>query len=486
VKKMIGLCVAGLVLAAPLCQAQTSLSPAAASKPAMTIVKMDAAKQKLWLSLWEKEIRHEAADRRECDHLMGEHIAWGITPIMDGFYYGYMGTKEAKYVDMLVDWADSLIKRAIKEPDGYVGWPAKEAAGTWVDHLDDYDADSMLAEAMVFRPIVLMAGEMMKNPALKEKYAAKGESYLNLAEQLYAKWVERGGWRETGSGGLISVVMPYGMDPTHRKWIDFDTRNAPGHGVSHPDNKANQVAEWMLAMWDVTGKLEYRDHAERWFRVQKSRMRPKRDGTYEIWNYWQPAGPWDYKPDGSPKHWVGVHPNGGYYDDDTRGIVAAYEHGLIFTQADIARLVATAKTSWQENDPSYPPPGFQPIAGMAISVLAADGKAKEVNACFPNSMTTAPVSAGPGALTGTVISVSWDEGANEGKIVLQPQDPQAAPVTVATDKSTKVKMLRMWTALVPYDVEIQKYYEAVERPDDWFGASSVPHYLMLQSELSGK
>jgi hypothetical protein len=479
-KKMIGLCVVGLALAAPLCQAQTSLNPA------MTLVKMDPAKEKSWLALWDKAITFEATHRRECDRLMGERIAWGITPIVDGFYYGYMATKNTKYVDMLVDWADSLIKRAVKEPDGYVGWPAKEAAGTWVDDLDRYDADSMLAEAMVFRPIVLMAGQMMKDPSLKEKYGAKGESYLRLAEQLYAKWIERGGWRETGDGGLISVVMPYGLDPTHRKWMDFDTRNAPGHGASHPDNKANQVAQWMLAMWDVTGKPEYRDHAERWFKVQKSRMKPKSDGTYEIWNYWQPAGPWDYKPDGSPKHWVGVHPNGGYYDDDMSGIVAAYEHDLVFTREDIARLVATAKTSWQENDPSYPPPGFQPIAGMLVSIEPRTGTAKEVNASFPNSMTKGPLSAGPGALYGTVASISWDERANTGKIVVAPGTPQSASVTLTTNKETKIKMLRMWTPLVPYDVEIQKYYEAIERPDDWFGASTVPYYLMLQAEIRAK
>ena len=53
-------------------------------------------------------------------------------------------------------------------------------------------------------------------------------------------------------------------------------------------------------MWDVTGKAEYRDRAEKWFKVQKSRMTPRSDGTYEIWNYWQPAGPWDYRADGTP------------------------------------------------------------------------------------------------------------------------------------------------------------------------------------------
>jgi hypothetical protein len=71
-------------------------------------------------------------------------------------------------------------------------------------------------------------------------------------------------------------------------------------------------------------------------------MKPGDDGSYEIWNYWQPAGPWDYRADGSPKHWVAVHPNGGYYFVDTSGIVDACEHGLVFTRADIDRLIATA------------------------------------------------------------------------------------------------------------------------------------------------
>ena len=470
-KNLIGLCVAGLLLAAPFCQAQTA--------PAMTLTKMDSAKQKEWFARWDKEISGEAKGFRTCDRAMGEDIAWGMTPIMDGFYYGYRVTKDTKYVDMMVDWADSLIKRAIKEPDGYLGWPGKDGNGTWVDQMDQkYVTDAMLSDAMVFRPIVLMSGEILKDPALKEKYGAKAESYLKLAEHLYQKWVSRGGWRETKDGGLISVVLPYGVDPTNTKWVDFDTRNDPGHGASHPDNKANHVARWMLAMWDVTGKPEYKEHAERWFKVMKSRMTPKSDGTYEIWNYNQPAGPWDYKPDGSPKHWVGVHPRGGYYEIDTSGIISAFEHGLVFNKEDVARLIKTAKTAWREGDPG------SPVPGMDISVLPASGTAKEINACFPNALTSEPISAGPGALSGKVVSVEWDSKANKGKIVVQPNDAQAAEVTFATDKDTKVQTLRMWTALVPYDAEIQRNFELTEQPDSWGGLSEAPYYLMLQSKLA--
>ncbi|NIA22262.1 MAG: hypothetical protein GWP05_09945, partial [Anaerolineaceae bacterium] len=127
------------------------------------------------------------------------------------------------------------------------------------------------------------------------------------------------------------------------KWTSgYAKRNAPGNGFSHPNNKANYTARWLLAMFDVTGKPVYRKRAEKWFRLMKSRMKLTAGGTYKIWNYWQPAGKWDYKPDGKPKHWVGVHPNKSYYSIDLKGIVDAYEHGLVFTKADIDRLVATA------------------------------------------------------------------------------------------------------------------------------------------------
>src|SRR5208337_3178352 len=110
-------------------------------------------------------------------------------------------------------------------------------------------------------------------------------------------------------------------------------------------------------------------------------------------------GPWDYKDDGTPKLWVGTHPTGGYYVGDTRAIVAACEHGLVFTKADIDALILTAKTSWTGGDPG------SPAAGMMISVQPASGTAKEISACFPNSKTSGPASA---ALSGTVVSAQWD------------------------------------------------------------------------------
>jgi hypothetical protein len=308
------------------------------------LARMDKATRQDWLTGWERNILNDERNRY-CDKAVGEDIAWLMTPFVEGFYYGYLATGDTKWVDKEVDWADSLIKRAVKEPDGYIGWPGKDPHGTQVDGLDRLFGDSMLGDAMVFRPIVLMSGEILKHRALKDKYGAKAESYLKLAEQLYEKWDQRGGWHETKDGGLISVVGYYGLDQEGNWTAEPEARRDPSLAFSHPDNKANHVARWMLAMWDVTGKNVYREHAEKWFKFLKSRLKEKKpDGTYALWNYWEPAGPWDYKPDGrSPKHWVGVHPKGGYYEIDLLGIVDAYEHGLVFTRRDLDDLIATGK-----------------------------------------------------------------------------------------------------------------------------------------------
>jgi hypothetical protein len=89
-------------------------------------------------------------------------------------------------------------------------------------------------------------------------------------------------------------------------------------------------------------------------------------------------------------------------------------------------------------------------------------------------------------LRGTIVSVEWDAAAGKGNIVVQPKDAGAPQMTVATDKNTKVQVLRMWPDLAPYDVEIQKNFEATQRTDNWSGLAIVPYYFMLQSKLAGK
>ena len=151
-------------------------------------------------------------------------------------------------------------------------------------------------------------------------------------------------------------------------------------GNSLPANKENMIALWMIAMYDVTRKPIYRQRAEKWWREFRSRIKLRENGKYFVWNYWDAGVPWDHNPDGTIKHWVGVHPNGGYYDIDVGAIVTAYEHGLVFTKEDIARLIATNRdymwnrkiksAKFRRIDGGKPDPRWPKTPGVLWSALA--------------------------------------------------------------------------------------------------------------------
>jgi hypothetical protein len=297
--------------------------------------KLDPALAKDWLARWQKGILSDSKNRY-CDREMSEELGWLVSPFLNGFYYGFRATGDTQWLERLADWTHAWTTRSVKEPDGFVGWPKSGTGGNVEDNLY---SDSLLGEAMALRPAILAARDILRDPALKEEFGEAAQTWLKLAENTFEKWVARDCWREVKEGG-VWVVPAFGLDRQTGQWTEAYARRA-ADGFSNPDNKQNLIALWLLALHDATGKPIYRDHAEKWWRVMKSRMKTREDGKYFVWNYWEPAGPWDYKADGSPRHWVGVHPNGGYYNIDVEGIVAAFEHGLVFTREDIDKLIAT-------------------------------------------------------------------------------------------------------------------------------------------------
>ena len=321
---------------APAVSTQMDLQP---------LAKMDGVKFATWRLQWERNILGNAS-HNYCTKEMGEDMGWLMFPMLKGFYYGYLATGNQIWPDLFVRCTDSWIKRGITEPDGYVGWPKVGAAGTNIDHLDEFYADSLLGEAMVLQYVVRMSDEILQTPSLQEKFGAKARTYIALAAQIFEKWDKRGAWRGTASGGMVTVELPFGIDRKKGTWTDgYQDRYSTTVGFSHQDNKANLIACWLVAMFDVTHKPIYEERAEKWFRVMKSRMPLTDDGTFRIWNYWEPAGGWDYKVPSMhlwPKHWIAVHPKAGYYDIDVEAIATAYEHGLVFDRSDMSRLVKTA------------------------------------------------------------------------------------------------------------------------------------------------
>jgi hypothetical protein len=298
-------------------------------------IPLDPALSADWLARWKKNILNEMGNR-SCDREMSEEIGWVVSPLLYGFYYGWRATGDPAWLERLVDWGDSWTKRGVKEPDGFIGWP-KSGTGGAVS--DDYFTDSLLGEAMGLRPMMLAAADVRRDAALQGKFAATAERWIKLAESTFEKWNARGCWREVKEGG-VWVVPTFGMDRRTGQWTEGYARRGID-GVSNPANKQNLIALWLIALHDATGQAVYREHAEKWWRVMKSRLRTREDGKYLVWDYWDPAGPWDYTADGTTRHWVGVHPNGGYYGIDVEGMVTAFEHHLVFAQDDLQRLIAT-------------------------------------------------------------------------------------------------------------------------------------------------
>jgi hypothetical protein len=326
-----------------------------------------------WLERWQRSILNDAKNRY-CDKETGEELGWMVSPFLNGFYYGFTATRDSKWLEHLVDWTDSCLKRAIKEPDGFYGWPKGDGGG---GESTEFEADSLLGEAMLLRPVVLAAHEIQKDPGLKTRWRGKTKSYVEFAEHIFEKWDSRDCWRQANGGGLW-VVPAFGIDRHTGKWsAGYDSRKSSG--FSNPDNKENHIARWLLAMWDATGKEIYRDRGSQWFALMKSRMKLCRNDTGYVWDYWDPAGPWDYKPDGSPKHWVGVHPNGGYYGIDVEAIVSAFEHKIVFNRADIDRLIATNRdfmwnqkvsgAQFQRIDGGQPDPRWKDSPGVLWTSL---------------------------------------------------------------------------------------------------------------------
>lgn len=308
---------------------------AAATIEAAQSTGVSGALRRAWLMRWERNIG-DSARSRYCEKEMGEELGWLVSPFLNGFYYGYQAKGDPKWAGFLVDWTDACLKRAIIEPDGFPGWPKGDGGG---NESKDFKADSLTGEAMLLRPVVLMADMIRQTPALAARWGARAAAYLEFAEKIFQKWDSRNCWREAGDGGLW-VVPGWGIDLKSGKWSAGYEERKTG-GFSNPLNKENAIALWMLALFDVTQKPIYRERAAKWFQHMKSRMKTDGSGRYFVWNYWEPAGPWDFQVDGSPKHWVGVHPNGGYYNSDVTGVVAAFEHGLVFTKEDIDKLIAT-------------------------------------------------------------------------------------------------------------------------------------------------
>src|SRR5690242_948295 len=75
---------------------------------------IDAATARNWQTRWEENILDESKRNRYCDTEMGEELGWLVSPFLNGFYYGYLATHKTRWIELLIDWADSTVARGVK------------------------------------------------------------------------------------------------------------------------------------------------------------------------------------------------------------------------------------------------------------------------------------------------------------------------------------------------------------------------------------
>lgn len=278
---------------------------------------------------------------------MPEDITWTWAPVLRMPLAAYHLTKDASFLAVFVEGMDNLIAALVCAPDGYLGFSGlpfplfrpKEGPAP-VINVD-------VADFAVAELICAFAEDVAADTHLALQFGTKAREYLALAENHLAgrKWDRRGRYVDLGrTGAVMRMASECG-----------NNRN----DLTHPHNKQAKFCATYLLLFHTTGNDE-------WFRrAVKIGTRFKRTlklaGDRYVWNYWDPAGEWDRKPDGSWKHWIGPEEAGSYLSLTVGMAVSLYDHGVVFDRSDIQRFVNTQmKVCWNG---SLDVPVFRTVAG---------------------------------------------------------------------------------------------------------------------------
>ncbi len=262
----------------------------------------------------------------------GESFCWHAAYSAGDFLEAYQAYKNTKWLDEAVLYFDYCIAKLGKDPDGYEGW-----IGPTEDSTPTIHEDALVGDAVLCAHLVEFAEVVLRDPALKERFGKKAQSYVDLTTRiLWEKWNKRGCYYQDQDGWGSYHTYGKAIDTQTGKWIE-----RPDTVLTQPLNKSFDAAIVLLRLWRITGKPEYRERVERIFGRGKMLFQHYPTEDRVVWNYWMPHGAWDIEGR-TPKHWVGVHPTRpGYQEGEVSAIVEVYDSGLVFEQADLERMIRT-------------------------------------------------------------------------------------------------------------------------------------------------
>jgi len=327
-----------LAVAGALAAALSAPGPAVAAEPNLPMPSPEA--------LYRSAVRTVEPKREGT----GEQFCWNAAWSMRLFVQAYEAWGESSWLDWGVKYYDYCVGKMATGPDGYKGWIGPMGRAAWADvHV----GDAILLDRMLeFSELVL------KDPALKAKYAEPANRYVQVARKhLIEKWDRRGTWREDGPYGAYVSFNRYCEPGKLDQWKALPEGQTEKQGLTLPFNKQNDVAQCCLKLYRITGEKLYLDKAQKIFAYMRSRFQYVADKDYYVWNYWEPFGPWDVDlAKKTTRHWMNVHGYRNYQAGEIGQIAEAYHTGIVFTPLDIERIVNTnLKVMWNQDkaDPKY-------------------------------------------------------------------------------------------------------------------------------------
>lgn len=250
----------------------------------------------------EKAVRQPVTDQ-------GGEIAWGESYQLAALVEMLDATREPKYAELVVKLSD-WIANSRDDRRGLRDEVRDQVVPAWGS--TNYSKGTRYAWAvhtgMIVAPMARFAAVVRSDPALTARWGADADRMLKIAEEAVA--VHQGEYREGPGADEGYVYSPY-----LKKHL--------------PLNMQNALARAWLAIDDATRTPKHRERVTRLARFLKNRLRPMEDGSY-VWAYWPPL-------EGATDSFEDIS----HATINVDFMVLCFEHDIVFTRDDLARLEKT-------------------------------------------------------------------------------------------------------------------------------------------------
>jgi hypothetical protein len=252
-----------------------------------------------------------------------ETFCWVQMPQLECSLTAYELTGDVGHLRDFVSGFEKLRSLLVPDPAGLPGWRGKPIPPLRDPAKPDAVVNEIQTDFRAAGVLARFASIVEKDAALSAEFAETRRTYLQLARDFVKRWESSYEPLPNGAG-------------VYRWNLAYTPERA---GISLAYEKQSMVVEGLINLWHATGDTAYRDRAAALGTRFKQNLREV-DGLYQ-WHYWDPAGPWDLKPDGKPKHWIGAEPKAEWHAVTVGMAVLLHRNGLVFDDADIRRFVRT-------------------------------------------------------------------------------------------------------------------------------------------------